>query len=264
MKALKVYFHYFLIYFKGKASYKLDFLVGIFSNLLVGGFGLLFVLILMDGKVITSLGDWSKDEVMFIYGYSLLAFSFFNCVSQNLFRFGDKYIIAGQFDRVLLRPLSSIAQILFESFNLDSIGTFSLGIVVLLRSAGNLNIQFGFFDYLWLIISIISGSIILISVFISLASLSFHFEDKLGVGAPVYGLINFGRYPINIFNKTIQFVLSFVIPFAFVAFYPATHFFSKSGFEIYCYLTPLVAAIGFVIALYFWNLGTKKYTSTGF
>jgi ABC-2 type transport system permease protein len=62
---------------RGKASYKLDFLVGILSNLLVGGFGLLFVLVLMDGKIISSLGDWSKEEVLFIYGYSLLAFSLY-------------------------------------------------------------------------------------------------------------------------------------------------------------------------------------------
>lgn len=264
MKALRIYFHYFLIYIRGKASYKLDFLVGIISNLLVGGFGLLFVLVLMDGKIINSLGEWSKEEVLFIYGYSLLAFSFFNCVSQNLFRFGDRYIIGGQFDRVLLRPLSSIAQILFESFNLDSIGTFILGLVVLINSANNLEMSFSFIDYVWLIFSVLSGSIILVSVFISLASLSFHFEDKLGVGAPVYGLINFGRYPINIFNKTVQFVLSFIIPFAFVAFYPATHFFTKEGFEIYCYLTPVVAVVSFSIALYFWEIGTRKYTSTGF
>jgi ABC-2 type transport system permease protein len=187
-----------------------------------------------------------------------------NCVSQNLFRFGDKYIIGGQFDRVLLRPLSSIAQVLFESFNLDSIGTFILGLVVLVRSSNNLGIIFTINDYLWLFFSVISGAIILVSVFISLASLSFHFEDKLGVGAPVYGLINFGRYPVNIFNKTVQFVLSFVIPFAFVAFYPATHFFNKSGFEFYCYLTPVVALVSFMISLFFWGYGTKKYTSTGF
>jgi ABC-type uncharacterized transport system permease subunit len=81
LKALNIYFHYFLIYIKGKASYKLDFLVGIFSNLLVGGFGLLFVLVLMDGSVINTLGDWSKDEVLFIYGYSLLELCFSKFIS---------------------------------------------------------------------------------------------------------------------------------------------------------------------------------------
>ena len=121
MKAINIYFHYFLVYLKSRAVYKFDFAVGLFSHLLIGTFGLLFVVMLMDGEQINSLDGWSKDEVIFIYGYSLLSLSLFNSVSMNLFRFGDRYVNGGQFDRVLLRPLNTIAQVIFESFNLDSI-----------------------------------------------------------------------------------------------------------------------------------------------
>ncbi|HMO17315.1 MAG TPA: ABC-2 family transporter protein [Oligoflexia bacterium] len=259
----RIYFFYFLQFIKSRAEYKVDFIFGLIANVLVSLFGLLFILLLIDGEQITSIGEWSRNEVLFIYGYSMLAFSLFNMVAQNLYRFGDKYIIEGQFDRVLLRPLGSIGQVIFESFNLDALGTFALGIFILFKSSSALQIDFFASDYLWLAISVSCGAIILLSVFVTLASFSFYFEDRLGIGAPVYSLITFGRYPTPIFNKTLQMILSFIIPFAFVAFYPATHFLFKEGFHYWCYSTPLVALVSVTIAGIAWKAGVYRYSSTG-
>jgi ABC-2 type transport system permease protein len=263
MREAGIYFHYFIQFFKSRAEYKLDFFIGLLSNIGVAFFGLLFILFLMDGKQVTSIGDWSRAEVLFVYGYSMLSFAFFSMIAQNLYNFGDRYVVEGQFDRILLRPMGSIGQVIFESFNLDAIGSFILGVFVMIKSSAMLGIEFGPMDIAWLLLSVLSGSVILLSVFIVLASLSFHFDDKLGIGAPVYSLITFGRYPTPIFNTVIQFTLSFIIPFAFVAFYPATHFFSKPGFEKFCYATPMVALICALLATGFWNIGVKKYASTG-
>lgn len=265
MKAFSIYFYYFIIYLKSRFVYKVDFFVGLLSNLMVGAFGLIFIYVLINNDQVGSLGGWSKHEVLFIYGYSLFSLSIFNCVATNLYRFGDKYVNGGNYDRVLLRPLSSIPQVLFESFNLDSISTLVLGVCVLKNSGNNLGIPFNFLDIIWILISAFSGGVILLSVFIILASFSFYFDDKLGIGAPVYSLINFGRYPVTIFNKAIQFILSFIIPFAFVAFYPATHFFpDKGNFIIFCYSTPFVAILTFLLACALWYRGEKRYISSGF
>jgi ABC-2 type transport system permease protein len=263
MREAGIYFHYFIQFFKSRLEYKLDFFIGLLSNIGVAFFGLLFILFLMDGAQVSSIGDWSRGEVLFVYGYSMLSFSFFSMVASNLYSFGDRYVVEGQFDRILLRPMGSIGQIIFESFNLDAIGSFILGVFVLLKSSAMLGIEFGFMDIAWLFLSVLSGSVILLSIFIILSSLSFHFDDKLGIGAPVYSLITFGRYPTPIFNSVIQFIVSFIIPFAFVAFYPATHFFSKPGYEKFCYLTPFVALICVFLAICLWNIGVKKYASTG-
>ncbi len=263
MRELVIYFYYFIQFFKARIAYRVDFIFGLVSNIGVAFFSLLFILFLMDGEQVQSIGEWSKSEVLFIYGYSMLSFSFFSMIAPNLYMFGDRYIIEGQFDRILLRPLNTIGQVLFESFNLDAIGSFILGVYVLFQSAAELQISFGTIDILWLLVSVLCGGSILLSIFIILASLSFHVDDKLGVGPPVYSLITFSRYPTTIFNRLIQFILSFVIPFAFASFYPATHFFSRKGFEWYCYLTPVVAGICLLVAILFWSAGVKKYASTG-
>ena len=260
---IRIFSLYFAQFLKSRLEYKIDFVADIFANLVTALSGLLFIVFLMDGDQIKTLKGWSREEVFFIYGYSLLPMALFSSVALNLYRFGDRYIIQGGFDRVLLRPLNSLGQILFESFNLESIGSVIVAIFLLVYSLDNLNISFTLVDYLWLLVSSISGATILLSVFVILASLSFHFEDKLGIAAPVFNLIRFGRYPLPIFNKLVQFVLRWIVPFAFVAFYPATHFLRRKEFLVYCYSSPIIAIIFSCLAWVLWQFGVSKYSSTG-
>ncbi len=260
---MTIYFHYFLQFLKSRMEYRLDFLASIITNMFSTAAGLLFIIFLVDGEVITDLNGWSKEQVLFIYGYSMLAMAAFSLVSINLYNFGNRYVIQGQFDRVLLRPLNTLSQVLFESFNTDSIGSFVVGVAVLSYAVGKLNITLNFLDLCWLFVSVLSAAVILISVFVILSSFAFHFDDRVGITPPVYNLINFSRYPINIFNRIIQFILSWVIPFGFIAFYPATHFLGSSEFQLYCYATPLMALIFLLLAGFFWRLGVGRYTSSG-
>ncbi len=261
--SLSIYAAYFAQFLKARMEYRWNFLVSLVANVLVAVTGLFFVVFLMNGETVTALKGWSRDEVLFIYGYSMISMAIFSTVALNLYGFGDRYIIQGLFDRVLLRPLNSLAQVLFESFNLDSIGSLLTGIATMLYAAHNLGIHFGFLDCVWLIVSALSGAIILLSVFVVLSSFSFHFEDRLGIAPPFYNLIAFGRYPLPIFNRVIQFFLSWIVPFAFVAFYPATHFFNRSGYELLCYSTPAMALASVFVAWQAWQFGVGKYQSTG-
>ncbi|MCB0322222.1 MAG: ABC-2 family transporter protein [Bdellovibrionales bacterium] len=263
MRTLSIYGSYFNQFLMSRLAYKWDFFASLIANIVVTLSGLLFIVLLIDGEAVPSLQGWTREEVLFIYGYSMISLALFNTLSPNLYRFGDKYVIEGQFDRVLLRPLNTLCQVLFESFNLESVGSLFVGIWLIFYTGASLGMEFGALDYLWLLVSGISGGIILTSVFVLLASLSFHFQDRLGIGAPVYNLINFGRYPLPIFNNVVQFVLKWVVPFAFVAFFPATHFFSRPGFEFFCYFTPGMAAICLLVAALAWTYGVSKYTSTG-
>ncbi|MGR5875816.1 ABC-2 family transporter protein [Bacillus pacificus] len=47
----------------------------------------------------------------------------------------------------------------------------------------------------------------------------------------MYNIGNYGRYPVNIYNRVIRFILTFVLPFAFVGVYPAAYFFKENRVE---------------------------------
>ena len=263
LRSANVYWAYFLRFLKARMEYKADFLIGIVANIFVTFSGLLFILILLDGSVVPDISGWTKPEVLFIYGFSMISMSLFMAVAPNLYGFADRYIIQGQFDWVLLRPLNSLCQVLFESFNLESIGSLFVGLGLIGYASRQLGIHFGPAGFAWIVLSGVSGGIILISIFVFLASLSFHFEDRLGIGAPVFSLINFSRYPLPIFNKTIQFLLCWVIPFAFTSFLPATFFLNRPEYRLLCYGTPVMALLSTAVAWAAWQFGVRRYSSTG-
>lgn len=73
----------------------------------------------------------------------------------------------------------------------------------------------------------------------------------------MYNIGNYGRYPVNIYNRVIRFILTFVLPFAFVGVYPAAYFLRKTEWNSYAFATPLVGVICFTIAITLWNQGEK-------
>ena len=71
----------------------------------------------------------------------------------------------------------------------------------------------------------------------------------------------FAQYPIDIYNKFIKILITFILPFAFVAYYPTMSYLGFNNYMIY--LSPVVAIILWVIAVKVWNLALNKYRSTG-
>ena len=107
------------------------------------------------------------------------------------------------------------------------------------------------------------GGTIYISIFLILSTFSFWFEDRIGIHPPVWNLIAFGRYPLSVYSQWIQFLLSWLVPFAFASFYPSAHLLGRHELHDLAPLAPLVAAACFGLLLLAWNRGLRQYSSTG-
>ena len=252
---------YFAQYAKVRVSYRADFLIGLATSVAatVCSFG--FVLVLFSN--IPRLADWRLEEVLFLYGFSLIPFGLFNVLSLNLYEFGSTYIIEGKFDRVLLRPIGSLFQVLFETFRIESFHEVALGLLVVGWAAQRLAIRWTLADAAMLLFYSLCGSVIYIAVFLLLSTVSFWFEDRIGLHPPAWNLIAFGRYPLSIYSGFIQFFLSWIIPFGFATFYPSVRLLHRTEFRSYAPLVPVVAAACLGVALFVWNQGVRRYASTG-
>ena len=258
---LRLLLLYFAQYVKVRLAYKADFFIAFFSSMAATVIGFGFVLVLFTK--IPRIQDWSFNEILFLYGFSLIPLGFFNVVSWNLYEFGDIYIIQGRFDRILLRPIDTLFQVLFEKFRIESLQEVVTGLVVVAICSRRLHISWGVREFLWLAVAIASGAFIYMSVFLILTAVSFWFEDRVGIVPPVFNMLTFGRYPLTIYNGFIQFMLSWIIPFGFASFYPTTHFLGRVSFDWYFHLVPVVAAVFSMLAYVVWNQGVKNYSSTG-
>lgn len=252
---------YFVQFLKMRLAYRVDFLVDTLAVL----FSLAIQLAVLDvlfGKV-RALDGWSYPQVLFIYGFSLVPLGLFNLVSVNLYGFADEYLIGGRFDRVLLRPVGSLAQVIFESFNVSGLSEILLGLAVMAGAAGKLGATFGVADALALAVLAPGAALVYLGVFLGITTVSFWFEDKMGLAPPVYNLIRFSRYPITIYSLPVRLFLTFALPFAWVAFYPAAWFVGGPALAKVALLTPVVGLVVFGGAALLWRRGVRNYVSTG-
>jgi ABC-2 type transport system permease protein len=75
------------------------------------------------------------------------------------------------------------------------------------------------------------------------------------------------QYPMHIYGAWLRRLFIFVIPLAFVNYFPALYILNKPdalGAPAFVrFLAPLVAAAVALFAAWFWQLGVRHYRSTG-
>lgn len=252
---------YFSQYAKARLEYRADFFSSVAASFLGTAASFGFLLIVFSR--VPAVKGWKFEEMVFLYGFSLVPLGLFNVFSWNLYQFADRYLIEGRFDRVLLRPVSPVFQVLFESFRLESLQETATGLFAVAWAVRRLGLSFGVLDVALFIVWAICGAVIYLAIFIGLTATSFWIEDRIGITPPVFNLMQFGRYPLTIYDGWVRFVLSFVIPFAFASFYPTLWFLKRQEFPAEFWAVPIVAAIVFSLALSLWKAGVARYHSTG-
>lgn len=258
---LRLFGQYFIQYCKVRLEYRADLIVSVVATLVATGLGIALVLILFGGDRVVA--GWSSDEILFLYGFGLIPLALFNTISVNLYYFGQIYIIEGKFDRVLLRPVHSLFQVMSEQFRLEALSDALVGLAVVVYAGLQLNLNFGPLEIVAGVAAVICGFTIYLAVFLLLTCVSFWVEDRVGIIPPVYNLLTFGRYPLDIYNPLIKVLLSWVIPFGFAAFYPSAKFLGHDEYASYFSVMPLVAVAFLAVAVVVWNRGVKNYASTG-
>ncbi|MCZ7645651.1 MAG: ABC-2 family transporter protein [Planctomycetota bacterium] len=233
---LRVGWLYLVQAVKTRLEYRADFLMECLAALLQQAAGLLVLAFLFEK--IEILQDWRREEVFFIYGFGLLPRALFDAFAMNFYMFSDRYLVQGEMDRLLLRPLSSLFQMLMEGISFDFLADLTLGIAVVTYASSKLGLVWTWESGLALGALVLGAWGVLMGVFLSLTALSFWSQERVGLIPPVYNLLNFAQYPLTIFNKLVSVLLTFVIPFGFVAYYPSTAFLKDGLFSELAWYTP--------------------------
>jgi ABC-2 type transport system permease protein len=257
---LSIFFQYVGQYMKTKLQYRADMFVELLSDLLFQGVNLVFILVVFGHTQF--LSGWSREEIIFIYGFFLVPYSLFSAFF-NIWDFNERYIVNGEMDRILTRPIHSLFQVILERMELESLFGAITGMIVMGYAASKLNLTFHWYDPLIFMVMVIGGALVYGGIFISLASIGFWSDAKTSIMPTMYNIGNYGRYPVDIYNRVIRFVLTWILPFAFVGVYPSAYFLGRSEWYGYAFLTPFVGIVFFVLSVMLWNSGVKRYRGAG-
>lgn len=260
-KYIKLYNSFLKQYLKSLMEYKADFFIGLFGFFLVQGAGVIFLSLIFSS--IPSLKGWSFYEILFIYGFAQIPRGIDHVFTDNLWIFGWKHIIEGDFDRYLLRPLNPLFQLISEKFQPDGFGEIIVGICLLIISSINLNLKFTILDPIVFIFAVIGSTIIYTAIKLITSCSAFWFKNSTAFISMVYSVSEFAKYPVEIYPKTLKGIVTYIIPFAFTGFYPAAYFLRKESLFMGVILTCIIAIIFISIGYKLWLIGLKRYESVG-
>lgn len=258
---LSIWRHYVAQFLKKRMIYAVDFWAGLTADLTLQATNLLFLAVIFSK--VPDLRGWRREEVIFIYGLAVMSYGLFHAFFSNIYYLGNTYLVEGNMDRVLLRPLDPLFQIYSERVDLEDIGETLLGAALIGWSAWKLGLQWTWLHFAALPLFVGCGVLIYLGVFTTLSAVSFWFIDRVGLLPPIYNMMAFGRYPVTIYNRALRFLVSWIIPFGFISFFPSTWFLGRDEFFGYFVATPLVALSFFGLGYTLFRLGLRRYESTG-
>lgn len=257
---MKLYFKSLMMHFKISLEYKTSFIIGFISQFLVF-FSYYFIIIALFNKF-NNIKGFNVYEVLLTFSIIQFGFSFVEVFARGIDRF-DELIIDGAFDRLLLRPRNIILQILCSQADLIKLSRLLQAVVIFFIALFHLNIEFNILKLICLVLMIISSIIIFFSIFLIMASYCFFTIQALEIrNLFTDGGKHLAQYPIGIFRKGVMLFFTFIIPYAFVNYYPLLFFLGRSDNLFYCF-SPLIVLLYLVPAFLIFSYGMKKYTSVG-
>ena len=241
-------------------EYRANFAIGAISTIFLQAAGLLAIWVVM--RQIPDLNGWTLDEILLIYGLLTLAKSINHMLADNLWTVGWDYIRTGQFDRFLVRPIDPLFHLLADRFCHDGIGNFLVGAALVVRSSAALGIAWTPLSLLYLAVAVISGGVIFIALNLATATSTFWIVQSIPVTQIVFNTHEFAKYPLTIYNRGIKIGMTWLIPYGFASFYPASYLLGRDVGAL-AWLPPIVAAVLMVASYRLWQFGLRHYTSTG-
>lgn len=249
-------------FFKTLVQSKADFLIGLCGFFFTQAAGIAF-LYLVFGQI-PMLEGWTLSQLVFIYGFAQIPRGLDHLFTDNIWMLAWRFAVNGQFDRYMLRPMNLFLQVIFEKLQPDALGELLVGTILIISSLSRGIVIVDAGHILLFVVSVVAGAVIYTAIKLLFASFAFWMKVSGPVLYTAYQLADFAKYPTEIYAKGVRFIITWVIPFAFVAYLPAQYFL-KPGIRaletvgVEC----IIAILFFAIAYAVFQKGTHVYESAG-
>ncbi len=246
---------------KRMMEYKGDFIVGIIGFLLGQLTNMLFLFIVFSQ--IPSLMGWTLEQVIFIYGFSLIPKGIDHLFFDNLWSIGHFTVRKGDFDKYLTRPINPLFHVMVEKLQIDALGELLMGIALICITMPSVSIEWSVTKVLLILLVIPFATMIYVGIKTATAAIAFWTKRSGNVTFMFYMVNDFAKYPVTIYNNFVKTVITYIIPFAFTAFYPANYILTGENPLFNIGFTVVISIVIMTIGVCIWNKGIKAYESAG-
>jgi len=245
---------------KSKMSYRSDFIISTIGMIATNITGFISFWILF--RNFPSINGWDYYEMLFLYGFSLVSLTPVQCLFDNNWSLRMN-VYSGDFIKYCFRPINLFFYYQSEVFDIKGLGQLAFGIGTIAYAWAHMTLPFTFWALCQLIVFLITASLIMIAMQNAAAATCFWLTNSFFVLDLALKMKDFAKYPITIFNSVFKFIFTFILPIAFIAYYPSLVILRPDEIPVLTWLSPVIGVIFFLLSVKFWMYGARKYNGTG-
>ena len=251
-----------LLHLRTHLEYEADFWIGIVGTLATQGAGFVFVWVLLNR--VPAVKGWTLWEVAFLYGLSIIPRGMAELFCDGSWRL--RFLVnTGELDRLLVRPISPALQVITQIASIHGFGGVILGGVILVRASQESHVVWSPAHALLLVATLL-GSLVLVGS-INFATNAIVFWDQSANSSFSFLMQNFAefaKFPVTLYGRAVQIFLTWVLPFAFISYFPGAVILGKPEVPpLLGYCAPVVGLIVALIASLIWRQGLQRYQGAG-
>jgi ABC-2 type transport system permease protein len=213
------------------------------------------------------LGAWTLPEVAVFYGVASLSIGIADIFAWAFDHFGE-ILRRGDFDRMLVRPQSTVLQLAGHTVDLRKLGRLVQASAVLCYGLVRVDADWWVLSMPLMAAAVLSGAAVFFALWWLQATLCFWSTESLELmNILTYGGHETARYPISIYPRTLRRIFTFAVPLACTSYFPVVAALGRSdplGTPLWVQCVAPVVGFAFLgVAALGWRIGLRRHSSTG-
>ncbi|WP_407384121.1 ABC transporter permease [Ruminococcus sp.] len=259
MKYLRLFLEQSKISIMSVAAYRANFVLMIIQSVVNAVLSIISVKYIYN--YVDKIADWSYGEMMILIGTSMLVNQLFRAfILPNLNQFVAD-IGNGNFDAILLKPVSLLFMIFFGRIDLSSLVSIIAPTAIVVIFARSATINLTIVELLMYIVLVVCSVIILSAFMLIIHSVAFFYIKVDGLMNVYYMIMAISEKPKDIIpTKILRNFFTWIFPAVPLACLPVSIILHKILYR-YFLVEAVIALIMLLCAKALTYMGVKKYSS---
>lgn len=257
---LKLYVQFQIQNIRSLAQYRTDFLMMIFFTVFsqVCNLGVLGIIY----SNIPQVGGWSLWEILLLYGFLLFSEGCINFFFQGAWKISEM-INLSDLDRFLVRPVPVGLQLLTARIDFDGLNKMVIAAAVLGLGISQCDITWNLPKVLMFVGFLAEACVVRVCMIWIASCMSFWMEGgKNSLNFFTISIGEMAKYPMIIYPPLLQGIFGYLIPYAFVSYYPVGYLLGKPHMGTGVVCQPIVCVVILVMSVFVLKRGLERYESS--
>ncbi len=238
-----------------------DALARLAADVVVTAAGVLMILAVFDHT--EHVAGWTAGEVLMAWGLAQGALGLTRAVFGGLWVLNRRYLLGGELDALLLRPLGPYTQVLIGHVEPGALALTAGALGVFAVGAARQGVALGPGNLVAAAVFVVGGTLLLAGVLTATASVGFFTAHRGSAVGLVTGLVGLAHVPPEALPRLWAWALTTVLPLAFTGVVPAAWFSGRAPWAELALLQPLIGLVAFAGGFAVWRVGLARYGSSG-